>query len=172
MYYPTPEWDYEKTEILLHKSDCFAADTSDFIGDDAEQVVFYNFDELFDESAIFFRDFWCERAPMLKDFEDITISLLHELGHLERALTDFIDVLAPGGRFAVISFHSLEDRIVKETFAKRLDPCICPPDFPVCVCGRKPDVKKVTKKPVTADSRELESNPRSRSAKLRVIEKL
>lgn len=83
MYYPTPEWDYEKTEILLHKSDCFAADTSDFIGDDAEQVVFYNFDELFDETAIFFRDFWCERAPMLKEFEDITISLLHELGHLE-----------------------------------------------------------------------------------------
>ena len=110
--------------------------------------------------------------PAKRTFQALRIEVNDELGHLERALTDFIDVLAPGGRFAVISFHSLEDRIVKETFAKRLDPCICPPDFPVCVCGRKPDVKKVTKKPVTADSRELESNPRSRSAKLRVIEKL
>lgn len=110
--------------------------------------------------------------PAKRTFQALRIEVNDELGHLERALTDFIDVLAPGGRFAVISFHSLEDRIVKETFAKRLDPCICPPDFPVCVCGRKPDVKKVTKKPVTADSRELERNPRSRSAKLRIIEKL
>ena len=87
-------------------------------------------------------------------------------------MNDFIDVLAPGGRLAIISFHSLEDRIVKEAFQKRLDPCTCPPDFPVCVCGRKPDVKKVTRKPVEADQQELAENPRSRSAKLRVIEKL
>ena len=83
MVYLTVDDDYEKTEILLHKADYFAADTSDCIEGDAEQVVFYNFDELFDESAEYFRDFWCERAPMLKEFEDITISLLHELGHLE-----------------------------------------------------------------------------------------
>lgn len=83
MVYLTVDDDYEKTEILLHKSDSFAADTSDFIGDDAEQVIFYNFDELFDESAEHFRNFWCERAPMLEEFDDITISLLHELGHLE-----------------------------------------------------------------------------------------
>ncbi len=110
--------------------------------------------------------------PAKRTFQALRIEVNDELGHLSRALGDFMDVLAPGGRFAVISFHSLEDRIVKESFAKRLDPCICPPDFPVCVCGRKPDVKKVTKKPVVAGKEELERNPRSRSAKLRIIEKL
>jgi len=110
--------------------------------------------------------------PAKRTFQALRIEVNDELGHLTRALTDFIDVLAPGGRLAVISFHSLEDRIVKETFAKRLDPCTCPPEFPVCVCGKKPDVKKVTRKPVTAGEKELEENPRSRSAKLRIIEKL
>ena len=102
----------------------------------------------------------------------IRIEVNDELGQLKDAVADFTDILAPGGRLAIISFHSLEDRIVKEYFQKRLDPCICPPDFPVCVCGRKADIKKVTRKPVTASGRELEENPRARSAKLRVIEKL
>ena len=110
--------------------------------------------------------------PAKRTFQAIRIEVNDELGHLETALTDFMDVLAPKGRLAVISFHSLEDRIVKEAFAKRLDPCICPPEFPVCTCGRKPDVKKVTKKPVTAGEAELAQNPRARSAKLRIIEKL
>ena len=110
--------------------------------------------------------------PAKRTFQAIRIEVNDELGHLETALTDFMDVLAPKGRLAVISFHSLEDRIVKEAFAKRLDPCICPPEFPVCTCGRKPDVKKVTKKPVTAGEAELALNPRARSAKLRIIEKL
>ena len=110
--------------------------------------------------------------PAKRTFQAIRIEVNDELGHLETALTDFMDVLAPKGRLAVISFHSLEDRIVKEAFAKRLDPCICPPEFPVCTCGRKPDVKKVTKKPVTAGETELAQNPRARSAKLRIIEKL
>ncbi len=110
--------------------------------------------------------------PAKRTFQAIRIEVNDELGHLRTAIDDFIDVLEPGGRLAVISFHSLEDRIVKETFAKRLNPCTCPPSFPVCVCGKKPDVRKVTGKPVTAGEAELEENPRSRSAKLRVIEKL
>ena len=110
--------------------------------------------------------------PAKRTFQAIRIEVNDELGHLESALTDFMDVLASKGRLAVISFHSLEDRIVKEAFAKRLDPCICPPEFPVCTCGRKADVKKVTKKPVTAGEEELAQNPRARSAKLRIIEKL
>ena len=73
---------------------------------------------------------------------------------------------------AIITFHSLEDRIVKEAFKRRLDPCICPKELPVCVCGRKADVKRVTGKPITASEAELEENPRARSAKLRIIEKL
>ena len=110
--------------------------------------------------------------PAKRTFQAIRIEVNDELGQLRRAVNDFIDVLAPGGRLAIISFHSLEDRIVKEAFQKRLDPCVCPPDFPVCVCGKKADVKKVTRKPVEADAEELAENPRSRSAKLRVIEKL
>ena len=110
--------------------------------------------------------------PAKRTFQAIRIEVNDELGQLSRAVNDFIDILAPGGRLAIISFHSLEDRIVKEAFQKRLDPCTCPPDFPVCVCGKKPDVKKVTRKPVEAEAEELAENPRSRSAKLRVIEKL
>jgi 16S rRNA (cytosine1402-N4)-methyltransferase len=110
--------------------------------------------------------------PAKRTFQAIRIEVNDELGQLSRAIESFIDMLAPGGRLAVISFHSLEDRIVKDAFQKRLDPCTCPPDFPVCVCGKKPDIRKVTRKPVEADGEELAANPRSRSAKLRVIEKL
>jgi 16S rRNA (cytosine1402-N4)-methyltransferase len=110
--------------------------------------------------------------PAKRTFQALRIEVNDELGQLRTAVDDFIDCLAPGGRLAIISFHSLEDRIVKESFQKRLNPCICPPDLPVCVCGRKPDIKKVTRKPVTASAAELEANPRARSAKLRVVEKL
>ena len=110
--------------------------------------------------------------PAKRTFQAIRIEVNDELGQLERSINDFIDVLSPGGRLAVISFHSLEDRIIKEAFKKRLDPCTCPPEFPVCVCGKVADVKKVTGKPVTASEEELEQNPRARSAKLRVLEKL
>ena len=110
--------------------------------------------------------------PAKRTFQALRIEVNDELGQLRTAVDDFIDCLAPGGRLAIISFHSLEDRIVKECFQKRLDPCICPPDLPVCVCGRKPDIKRITRKPVTASAAELEANPRARSAKLRVIEKL
>ena len=110
--------------------------------------------------------------PAKRTFQAIRIEVNDELGHLTRAVNDFVDVLAPGGRLAIISFHSLEDRIVKEIFQQRLNPCTCPPDLPVCVCGREPEIKKITHKPSVADTKELEFNPRSRSAKLRIIEKL
>jgi 16S rRNA (cytosine1402-N4)-methyltransferase len=109
--------------------------------------------------------------PAKRTFQAIRIEVNDELGQLARAVNDFIDILAPGGRLAIISFHSLEDRIVKEAFQKRLNPCTCPPGLP-CICGKTADVRKVTRKPVEASAEELESNPRSRSAKLRVLEKL
>ena len=77
-----------------------------------------------------------------------------------------------GGRLCIITFHSLEDRIVKQKLQKRADPCTCPPEFPVCVCGKKADIRKVTRKPIVAEASELDLNPRARSAKLRVCEKI
>lgn len=109
--------------------------------------------------------------PAKRTFQAIRIEVNDELGQLERAVKAFCDVLNEGGRLCVITFHSLEDRIVKEIVQQRLNPCICPKEFPQCVCGRKPDIIKITKKPLTAGEQELEENPRSRSAKLRVIEK-
>ena len=91
---------------------------------------------------------------------------------IEPALRDAVALLSPGGRMAVITFHSLEDRITKQTFASLASGCTCPKDFPVCVCGKKPIVKLVGSKPIVASPKELEDNPRSRSAKLRVVEKL
>ena len=112
------------------------------------------------------------QASRQKNFQAIRIEVNSELEGLEEAIRDFVDVLAPGGRLAVITFHSLEDRIVKNTFASLAKGCDCPKDFPVCVCGKKPQVKNVTGKPVVADEEELERNFRAHSAKLRVIEKL
>ena len=110
--------------------------------------------------------------PAKRTFQAIRIEVNDELGHLREAVSKLPDLLESGGRLAVISFHSLEDRIVKNEIDRRLDPCTCPKEFPVCVCGKVADVKKVTRKPVTPSEEELEINPRARSAKLRVIEKL
>jgi len=110
--------------------------------------------------------------PARRAFQALRIAVNDELAPLERALRDFIDLLNPGGRLAVIAFHSLEDRIVKNTFRELSDPCTCPKHFPKCVCGKVPVVKLVTRKPITASELELKENPRARSATLRIAEKL
>ena len=110
--------------------------------------------------------------PAKRTFQAIRIEVNDELGHLRDAVAKLPDLLESGGRIAIITFHSLEDRIVKTEFERRLDPCTCPKEFPVCVCGKKADVKRVTKKPVVPSQKETEENPRARSAKLRVLEKL
>ncbi len=110
--------------------------------------------------------------PAKRTFQAIRIEVNSELEQLKTAVNEYCDVLRPGGRLCIITFHSLEDRIVKEAFRKRLDPCICPKQLPVCTCGRKADVRKVTGKPIVPGAEELGTNPRSRSAKLRVIEKI
>ena len=109
--------------------------------------------------------------PAKRTFQAIRIEVNGELEQLEKAVDEFCDVLNPGGRLCIITFHSLEDRIVKQAFSRRLNPCTCPPELPVCVCGKVTDAVKVTGKPITADEEELERNPRARSAKLRVIGK-
>jgi len=110
--------------------------------------------------------------PAKRTFQALRIEVNDELGVLERSLKVMVDLLNPGGRLAVITFHSLEDRIVKQTFKELENPCTCPPEFPVCVCGKKPKIKIITRKPVTPSEEELELNPRSRSAKLRVAERV
>lgn len=108
--------------------------------------------------------------PAKRTFQAIRIEVNQELSVLEQNIQDMIDLLNPGGRFCIITFHSLEDRIVKKAFRTAQDPCVCPPDFPVCVCGRKSKGKVITRKPILPDAEEMETNPRSRSAKLRIFE--
>ena len=110
--------------------------------------------------------------PAKRTFQAIRIEVNDELGHLRDAVSRLPDLLESGGRIAIITFHSLEDRIVKTEFERRLNPCTCPKELPVCVCGKTADVKRITKKPIVPAREETESNPRARSAKLRVLEKL
>jgi 16S rRNA (cytosine1402-N4)-methyltransferase len=110
--------------------------------------------------------------PAKRSFQALRIAVNDELGAEEEALEQAVRCLAPGGRASVITFHSLEDRICKTIFAKYLEKCTCPPDFPLCVCGNKGTLKLINRKPVLPSERELEDNPRARSAKLRVAEKL
>ena len=112
-----------------------------------------------------------KQHPAKRSFQAIRIAVNDELGSVERVLEDAVDLLNPGGRLAIITFHSLEDRIVKTAMADAAKGCTCPPNFPVCVCGKKPKVKLISRKPIVASDAELEVNPRSRSAKLRVCEK-
>ena len=113
-----------------------------------------------------------KQHPAKRSFQAIRIAVNDELGSVERMLERAVPRLNKGGRLAVITFHSLEDRIVKTGLAAFARGCTCPPDFPVCVCGKTPDVRLVNKKPILPSERELEENPRARSAKLRVAEKL
>lgn len=109
--------------------------------------------------------------PAKRTYQAIRIELNRELEVLENTLDGMIELLNPGGRLCVITFHSLEDRIVKTIFKRNENPCTCPPDFPVCVCGKKPKGKVITRKPVLPGAEEMEANSRSKSAKLRVFEK-
>lgn len=113
-----------------------------------------------------------EKNPCRKTFQAIRIEVNRELEALEKGLAAGFELLSGGGRMAIITFHSLEDRIVKNAFREYCTGCTCPPDFPVCVCGKKPRAMLVNKKPTVAEEKELEENPRSRSAKLRILEKL
>lgn len=113
-----------------------------------------------------------KQHPAKRSFQAIRIAVNDELGEVERLLKGALDMLNPGGRLAVISFHSLEDRLVKTAYGEWAKGCVCPPDFPVCVCGRTPRVKLIGRRPIVADEAEVAENPRARSAKLRVAEKL
>ena len=113
-----------------------------------------------------------KQHPAKRSFQAIRIAVNDELGSVERVMRKAIPLLNKGGRLAVITFHSLEDRIVKQAMAEAAKGCTCPPEFPVCVCGKKPQVKLITRKPIVSGEEELERNPRARSAKLRICEKL
>lgn len=113
-----------------------------------------------------------KQHPAKRSFQAIRIAVNDELNSVSRMMQTAVGRLAPGGRLAVITFHSLEDRIVKNSMAEAAKGCVCPPSFPVCVCGRKPSVKVLTHKPIVSGEQELNENSRARSAKLRVCEKL
>ena len=110
--------------------------------------------------------------PSKKTFQAIRIECNHELDVLKESLDGFIDMLNPGGRLCIITFHSLEDRIVKSAFKKAENPCVCPPGFPVCTCGQKSKGRVISKKPILPSDTELKENSRSKSAKLRVFERV
>ena len=112
------------------------------------------------------------KHPARRSFQAIRIEVNHELDVLERGLEAAIRWANPGGRICVISYHSLEDRITKRLFQEKSQGCICPPDIPVCVCGHVPVVKVITRKPLAASAEEVERNPRARSAKIRVAERI
>ncbi|MBE6573912.1 MAG: 16S rRNA (cytosine(1402)-N(4))-methyltransferase RsmH [Ruminococcaceae bacterium] len=113
-----------------------------------------------------------EHHPEKRTFQALRIEVNRELDVIEPTIRAAVDMLNPGGRISIITFHSLEDRIVKQTFADLCKGCTCPPDFPVCVCGNKPKGRLVTRKPILPSKKELEENSRSKSAKLRVFEKI
>ena len=112
------------------------------------------------------------KNPSRKTFQALRIEVNDELGALEDALDEFFEMLNPGGRMCIMTFHSLEDRMVKQYYKKLAVKCTCPPEYPICVCGGKAKAEIITRKPIEADRREQEENRRSRSAKLRILEKL
>lgn len=111
-------------------------------------------------------------SPVKRVFQAIRIEVNNELGIIEQTIHNMVEALNPGGRLAIITFHSLEDRIVKQTYNELMNPCKCPRDFPHCICGKEPTVKVLTRKPILPTAEEMEQNSRSKSAKLRILEKL
>lgn len=109
--------------------------------------------------------------PAKRTFQAIRIEVNNELGIIENTILDIVKILKPGGRLCIITFHSLEDRIVKQTYKQLANPCTCPREFPVCICHKKSEIKIITRKPILPSDKEIEENSRSRSAKLRILEK-
>jgi len=168
-------YDAEELRNIIHKygEERWAARIADFIVKARKDKPLENTAELVDviKAAIPAAARRDGPHPAKRTFQAIRIEVNDELGQLERAIDEFCDVLASGGRLCVITFHSLEDRIVKDIINKRINPCTCPKEFPVCVCGKVGDIKKKSNKPIPPSAEEVEANPRSRSAKLRVAEK-
>ena len=169
-------WSYEELKRILYDygEERFAPRIAAAICHRREQAPIETTLELVDviKSAMPASALREKQHPAKRSFQAIRIAVNDELGEVERMLDSALPRLNPGGRLAVITFHSLEDRIVKNAMAEAAKGCTCPPSFPVCVCGKKPQVRIVTRKPIVSGEEELERNPRARSAKLRICEKL
>ena len=169
-------WPYEELKRILYEygEERYAPKIAAAICERREQTPIRTTLELVDiiRSAMPAAALREKQHPAKRSFQAIRIAVNDELGSVEKVLKDAIPCLNKGGRLAIITFHSLEDRIVKTGMANASKGCTCPPNFPVCVCGKKPQVKLITRKPIVSGQQELDRNPRARSAKLRVCEKL
>lgn len=170
------EWDKEELHriILKYGEENWAARIAEFIVEAREKKRITTTFELVDiiKAAIPAAARKNGPHPAKRTFQAIRIAVNDELGALQQGLASAVELVKPGGRICVITFHSLEDRIVKEFFVEEARACKCPPKLPVCMCDGKARVKIVTRKPIIADSAELEENPRARSAKLRAAERI
>lgn len=169
-------WSYEELKRILYDygEERFAPRIAAAICHRREQAPIETTLELVDviKSAMPASALREKQHPAKRSFQAIRIAVNDELGAVETVMKKAVPLLNPVGRLAVITFHSLEDRIVKNAMAEAAKGCTCPPSFPVCVCGKKPQVRIVTRKPIVSGEEELERNPRARSAKLRICEKL
>lgn len=169
-------WDYEELKRILYEygEERYAPQIASAICRRREEKPIETTLELVDiiRSAMPASALREKQHPAKRSFQAIRIAVNDELNDLSRVLEEAIPKLNPGGRLCIITFHSLEDRIVKNAFAAAAKGCTCPPSFPVCVCGKKPKVTVVTRKPIVSGDEELTENPRARSAKLRICEKL
>ena len=170
------QWSYEELRRILYDygEERYAPRIADAICRRREEKTIRTTLELVDiiRSAMPAAALREKQHPAKRSFQAIRIAVNDELGSVEKVMRDAIPCLNPGGRLAIITFHSLEDRIVKNGMAEAAKGCTCPPSFPVCVCGKKPKVKLISRKPIVSGDEELERNPRARSAKLRICEKL
>ena len=169
-------WPYEELKRILYEygEERYAPKIAAAICERREQAPIRTTLELVDiiRSAMPAAALREKQHPAKRSFQAIRIAVNDELGSVEKVMKDAIPCLNSGGRLAIITFHSLEDRIVKSGMTNASKGCTCPPNFPVCVCGKKPQVKLITRKPIVSGQQELDRNPRARSAKLRVCEKL